>query len=144
MESIDIDGVDAKSKIRYLKCHRQFVYATDLSVGRLFVVDVNKRSTKRLECFVDGANVLKQATGVEVDPAGNVLVASAYHDAIQVLNAENGQRLKTLITLPWRSKPMGIHLVHRFLHVICAGSGSGNGNEEVKQTSVKVFAICDI
>jgi len=71
-------------KLRFLHFHRQFVYATDLGRGVLYVTDMTKNETTELVSTHNGSNRLKNATGVTTDPAGNVLVASSYHGCLEV------------------------------------------------------------
>lgn len=57
--------------------------------------DLDTQKTESVRCHRDGSNRLKNAMGVAVDPAGNVLVSSQYHGRIELF-ARDGNYVKTL------------------------------------------------
>ena len=58
-------------RIRFVACHKDNVYCSDLGLGRIYVTSLKKAETRVITCDGDGGrNLLKSAAGLDVDPAG--------------------------------------------------------------------------
>ncbi|TRY71843.1 hypothetical protein TCAL_00309 [Tigriopus californicus] len=92
---IDVPDLDLKnSKVRYLSCAKGYLYASDLGLGQVYVIRLKDQHFQVIKSHFEGSNRLKQASGLDVDPAGNILVGSMAHGKLQLLKP-NGKFAKT-------------------------------------------------
>ena len=71
-------GQTKQSKVRFLCCKDGHVYTSDMGLGQLYVTKLKNMETIVCTYHKDGANRLKNAMGVSVDPAGNLTSAAKY------------------------------------------------------------------
>eukprot|EP00095_Tigriopus_kingsejongensis_P006091 maker-scaffold712_size108441-snap-gene-0.34 protein:Tk06091 transcript:maker-scaffold712_size108441-snap-gene-0.34-mRNA-1 annotation:"hypothetical protein BRAFLDRAFT_227409" len=78
----------SSSKVRYVTCKNGLVVATDLGLGQIYVVKLKDQTSRLIKSHFEGSNRLKQASGVAIDPAGNILVGSMAHGKLQLVKPD--------------------------------------------------------
>lgn len=57
-------------KVRFIDCKRDIVASSDMGLGQVYITTLKTNETVVCRYHVDGANRLKNAMGVAIDPAG--------------------------------------------------------------------------
>jgi hypothetical protein len=80
---------ETSTMVRYLRTRFDMVVTSDTGLGRIYITSLKTHESVVCQYNKDGANRLKQVTGVEIDPAGkteflrmlffNALASNSYH-----------------------------------------------------------------
>lgn len=75
------------SKIRFIDCHRDFIYASDLGRSIVFKTTLDGRNQKAFGVYGRGVGQLNEPSGIHVDYDGKaVLVGDSKNNRLQVKN----------------------------------------------------------
>jgi len=123
-----------KSKCRFLECDGDKIYTVDLGLNQVYVINRPDASVKKIGRTGFGPGQFRDAAGIAVDSAGNIVVSDAGNNRLQVF--DSNRNFIGFVKLDYQiSRPSGIYLDKhgKFLYIL-----NLKGNSLVKLAILKV------